>query len=95
MTSSDISDEWLSVASEDYGIVYIKNTCVSNSQSIIIDATTTPDRTDLKYVAYGTTFVGDPVTRYDALVASANVRITVSPLANASITHTITYSSTK
>jgi len=45
----------------------------------------------VKYVVYGTTFNGDPVTRYDVDVAFGNVRIKVNPLVNDLITHTISY----
>jgi hypothetical protein len=66
-----------------------------SSQTVTLAVTTTPDRTDLRYVAYGTTFVGNCLTRYNVLIASDNVRVTVSPLINAPMTHTITYRATQ
>jgi hypothetical protein len=47
--------------------------------------------TEVKYEIHGTLFAGTAITRYDAKVSYNNMQITVSPLVNAEIVHTINY----
>lgn len=61
------------------------------SQSVTLSITCLPSRVSCNYVAYGTTFVGNCVTRYDAYVQSGNVRVTVTPFMSATINHKISY----
>jgi len=63
----------------------------ANNQSVTITINKSTSGGSVKYVVYGTTFNGDPVTRYDVDVAFGNVRIKVNPLVNDLITHTISY----
>ena len=66
-------------------------TTSSNNQSATIAINKSTSGGSVKYVVYGTTFNGDPVTRYDVDVAFGNIRIKVNPLVNEFITHTISY----
>lgn len=68
-----------------------KHTGTNNSQTVTLDVLVNNGGNSASYVAYGTVFIGSPVTRYNADVAYGNVRIMVSPLVNASLTHDITY----
>jgi hypothetical protein len=43
--------------------------------------------TSVKFTGYGLTFSGNAVTNYNMDIDSGNVRILVSPIANANITH--------
>lgn len=61
------------------------------SQSVTLNITTVPSRLSCNYSAFGTTFAGNCVTRYDVYVQSGNVRVTVSPFMNATINHKISY----
>jgi len=61
------------------------------SQTVKLAITTTPDKTSANYTAYGTVFVGTPLTRYTVDVVSGNVVISVSPFLNQTILHKITY----
>ena len=61
------------------------------SQSVTLSITAVPSRISCNYVAYGTTFVGNCVTRYDAYVQSGNLRVTVTPFMSATINHKISY----
>jgi hypothetical protein len=63
----------------------------ANNQSVTITINKSTSGGSVKYVVYGTTFNGDPVTRYDVDVAFGNVRIKVNPMVDDLITHTISY----
>lgn len=63
----------------------------SNNQSATISINKSTSGGSVKYVIYGTTFNGNPVTRYDVDVAFGNVRIKVNPMVDDLITHTISY----
>jgi hypothetical protein len=60
-----------------------------NQQSVIIEATKRPGGASANFVAYGTRFVGTPITRYNVDVAYGNLRVLVSPIPNSTITHKI------
>ena len=62
-----------------------------NSQMATISVSKNNNGTTVGHAVYGTLFAGNTLTTYDAVVAGGNMRVTVSPLANASIIHTITY----
>lgn len=62
-----------------------------NSQLATVSVRKNNNGTTVGHAVYGTLFAGTPVTTYDAVIAGGNMRLTVSPLANATITHTITY----
>lgn len=62
-----------------------------NSQTVTIVVNKRPGSTSANFVAYGTVFVGSPITRYNADVASGNVRLMVSPIPNSLITHKINF----
>ena len=63
----------------------------ANNQSATITINKSTSGGSVKYVVYGATFNGDPVTRYDVDVAFGNVRIKVNPMVDDLITHTISY----
>jgi hypothetical protein len=65
----------------------IENT--GDSQDIIISAQITNDNLGVKYTGYGTTFSGDPVTRYSMDVVDGNVVMLVQPLQDEVILHFI------
>lgn len=60
-----------------------------NQQSVIIEATKRPGGASANFVAYGTRFIGTPITRYNVDVAYGNLRILVSPIPNTTIGHKI------
>ena len=60
-----------------------------NSQSVILQITKRNDNASASYVAYGTEFIGLPVTTYNVDLAFGNVRIMVSPLFNDVLQHLI------
>jgi hypothetical protein len=67
-----------------------------NQQTIKLDAQLSANSTAVKFTAYSTTLLGDPVvSNYDMDVASGKVRILVSPntavISNQSLYHFITY----
>jgi hypothetical protein len=61
----------------------------ANSQSITINAQLSNDNATVKFSAFGTTFIGDAVCRYDMDIVSSNVRILCNPLFDANLTHTV------
>lgn len=61
----------------------------TDSQDIIISAQLTNNSEGVRFTAYGTTFEGNAVCRYDMDVSSSNVRILCSPLINTTLTHFI------
>jgi hypothetical protein len=61
----------------------------SNSQNITLFAQLNDDSTSVKFSAYGTTFFGNAVCRYDMDVNGSNVRILCDPLVSANLTHTV------
>lgn len=75
------------------GQFYIKsiNGGTANSQTIQLYAQTNNAGDDVKFSGYGSTFFGDPISRYDMDydVASGNIRILVEPLVNEDLTHYI------
>jgi hypothetical protein len=62
-----------------------------NSQTVTIVVNKRPGSASANFVAYGTIFVGSPVTRYNADVVSGNLRLMVSPIPNSLITHKIDF----
>jgi hypothetical protein len=60
-----------------------------NSQDIMLQAQITNSLDDVKFTAYGTSFNGNAVCRYDMDVFNNNVRILVNPLANVILNHFI------
>jgi hypothetical protein len=75
------------------GQFFIKSTNgnTANSQSIELFAQINNSHDDVKFTGYGSTFFGDPLTRYDMDYdsISGNVRILVNPLINDDLTHYI------
>lgn len=75
------------------GQFYIKslNGGTSNSQSIQLFAQINNSGDEVKFSGYGSTFFGDPISRYDMDydAGSGNVRILVEPLVNDDLTHYI------
>jgi hypothetical protein len=72
------------------GVFQIRSSnSANNSQAITISAQITNSNTSVKFTGYGLTFSGNAVTNYNMDVNSGNVRILVSPIANANITHFI------
>lgn len=67
----------------------IKSTDMSsgNSQSIILNAQLNSTKDDIKFTGFGSLFFGDPVTTYDMEVEGGNVKITCTPLVNATVFH--------
>lgn len=63
---------------------------LSNSQSITLNAQLNNSETDVKFTAFGTTFIGNALCRYDMDVYSSNVRILCDPLVSANLTHIVT-----
>ncbi len=63
----------------------------NNSQSVTLSVTKRNDNGSISFTAYGTIFVGSPVTRYNADTGFGNVRIMVSPILNTTVVHHITY----
>jgi hypothetical protein len=61
------------------------------SQSVTIDAMAVNNQTAVKYTAYGTTFYGGTVTKYDMDVNGGNVRILVDPQLNNLLRHMVDY----
>lgn len=61
----------------------------ANSQSVTIAAQLNDANSAVKFNVYGGTFFGNAVCRYDMDVNGSNVRITVDPLINANLNHTI------
>lgn len=62
-----------------------------NSQTVTLVVNKRNNNTSVSMSAFGTVFVGSPVTRYDADVAFGNVRVMVSPIPNTLLTHTVAY----
>jgi hypothetical protein len=69
------------------GVFQIRSSNSANSQSITISAQIGNSNTSVKFTGYGLTIAGNAVTNYNMDVNSGNVRILVSPIANANITH--------
>lgn len=61
----------------------------ANSQSVIIAAQLNDANSAVKFNVYGGTFFGNAVCRYDMDINGSDVRITVDPLVNANLNHTI------
>jgi hypothetical protein len=62
-----------------------------NMQNVTIDAAIINNNTDVKFSAYGTIFVGSPLTNYKMDVFSGNVRLMVDPLVQGFVKHLISY----
>ena len=69
------------------GVFQIRSNTTSNNQSITLSAQIGNSNTSVKFTGYGLTFSGNAVTNYNMDIDSGNVRILVSPIANANITH--------
>lgn len=66
------------------------DTGTPDSQDVTISSQLTNNGLDVKFTAYGTTFAGTPLLRYDMDVFNANVRLMVDPLADRVLLHFIT-----
>lgn len=66
-------------------------TNTARSQYAIVSVIKNSLGTEVKYEIHGTLFAGAAITTYNARVLYDNVEITVSPLVNAEIVHTINY----
>lgn len=71
------------------GLFQIRSSNPDNqdSQDIMISAQITNNGTDVKFSGYGTTFVGNCITRYDMDVTNGNVRMLVEPLVDQVLFH--------
>lgn len=69
--------------------IYSNQPGAYNSQTVILQVTKRNDNTGASYSAYGTEFVGNPVTTYNVDVAFNNVRIMVNPLFNDVLNHLV------
>ena len=54
---------------------------------VTISAQINSDNTNVKFVAYGTTFFGNAITTYDMSVTAGNVLLKVNPLTNNPLYH--------
>lgn len=95
-TYNDVEDQIIfEVPASDFQSGVLEITSVQSverySQSVTISITCLPSRVSCNYTAYGTTFVGNCVTRYDAYVQSGNVRVTVTPFMSSTIEHKVSY----
>lgn len=61
-----------------------------DSQDITIQAQINNDGNAVKFTAYGTTFFGNALCKYDMAVVGANVVLYVEPLVNTTLQHFIT-----
>lgn len=59
----------------------------NDSQLVTISAQINSDNTNVKFVAYGTTFFGNAITTYDMSVTAGNVLLKVNPLTNNPLYH--------
>lgn len=66
------------------------NPANSNSQDIMIQAQINNSNNAVKFTAYGTTFIGNAVCRYDMGISNGNVVLYVEPLANVTLQHFVT-----
>lgn len=62
-----------------------------NSQTVTLVATKKNDGLSASFSAYGTVFVGAPVTRYNVDVGYGNLRVMVSPIPNTTVTHYVSF----
>lgn len=69
--------------------VYSNQPGAYNSQTVILQVTKRNDNTGASYSAYGTEFIGNPVTTYNVDVYNSNVRIMVNPLFNDVLNHLV------
>jgi hypothetical protein len=67
-----------------------QNVDTSDSQNITLTAAISNDGTSVSWTGHSTLFRGDPLLTYDMDVDGGNVRILVTPLANATIYNYIT-----
>lgn len=61
----------------------------ANSQNITLSAQISNDNSNVSFSAYGTTFIGTPICRFDMDVDGSNLRILCDPLTSNNLTHTI------
>jgi hypothetical protein len=61
----------------------------ANSQNITLSAQISNDNASVSFSAYGTTFIGTPICRFDMDVDGSNLRILCDPLTSNNLTHTI------
>ena len=61
----------------------------ANSQNITLSAQISNDNSNVSFSAYGTTFIGTPICRFDMDVDGSNLRILCDPLTSSNLTHTI------
>jgi hypothetical protein len=58
-----------------------------DTQNVNISASITNNLAGIRFTAYGTTFVGNALCRYDMDIAGGNVRLKVDPLVNTVVFH--------
>lgn len=61
----------------------------SNSQNITLSAQISNDNSNVSFTAYGTTFIGSPLCRFDMDIDGSNLRILCDPLTANNLSHTI------
>lgn len=68
-----------------------RDVATHDAQKVILDVVKNTTNLGVKFVAYGTVFVGGPLTRYNVDVSFGNIRVMVSPMLNTEILHSIAY----
>jgi hypothetical protein len=69
--------------------VYSADPAGNSSQTIQLNVQLNQELTNVKFTAFGTSFINNPLTNYDMRVLSGNVQLLVSPLANTTMFHFI------
>lgn len=75
------------------GLFQVKSYNPSNTdmQNIMLSASVSNNMSTVKFTAYGTTFDGNALCRYDMDVLGDQVRLLVNPIVNTQLNHFITY----
>jgi len=64
----------------------------TNTQSVTINATLSPDLSTVQFTAQNTLFLGDPITQYDMNVdLSGNVNLNVDPFVTGQLNHIVQF----
>jgi hypothetical protein len=61
----------------------------ANSQNITLSAQISNDNSNVSFTAYGTTFIGTPICRFNMDIDGSNIRILCDPLTSNDLTHII------
>lgn len=94
-TTDSLNQEIFSVPASQFntGTFHItsRESGSNNSQTVTMVVTKRNNGTSASFTAFGTVFIGTPVTRYNADWGFGNIRVMVSPILNSTITHTVSY----